>query len=244
MRKVLGVIGVWLALAVIFGAASGKGTAVIESLSMNEKITICHAAGLAGTTHFVELTISPNAVFGPGGHFNENGTTQAGHEQDYMGPCEEDETTTTETTTTTSTTTTQTTETTTTTQPPGERCPPGMSPVGGKDGDEFEPFHNQECCPDANNDQKCDVTTPPPVTGSTPPVTTTPAPNPPVTTTSPEPGETTEPAPSTPPVKQQSPPKKTSKPRPEKPKGTPKKAPPVCVPGAIETEQCGVQGSG
>ncbi len=57
----------------------------------NEKVTICHAAGLAGTTKYVTLTISHNAVYGPGGHFNENGTTQAGHEQDYLGACDEEE---------------------------------------------------------------------------------------------------------------------------------------------------------
>ena len=75
-------------------------------LRQNEdKVTICHAAGLAGTTHYITLTISRNAVFGPGGHFFENGTPQAGHEQDYMGACTTD-TTTTDTTDTTTTTTT------------------------------------------------------------------------------------------------------------------------------------------
>jgi hypothetical protein len=53
-----------------------------------DKVTICHAAGRAGTTHYVELTISERAVYKPnGGHFYENGTPQAGHEQDYFGPC-------------------------------------------------------------------------------------------------------------------------------------------------------------
>lgn len=61
---------------------------LVGTVSAGEKVTICHAAGQAGTTHYVELTISENAVYGPGGHFNENGTPQAGHEQDYLGPCE------------------------------------------------------------------------------------------------------------------------------------------------------------
>ena len=55
-----------------------------------EKITICHGAGQADTTHFETLTISRNAVYqdhGQGGHFYENGTPKAGHEQDYMGSC-------------------------------------------------------------------------------------------------------------------------------------------------------------
>ena len=59
-----------------------------------EKITICHAAGDEFTTHFIELTLSPNGVFGGGGqagHFNEDGTPKAGHEQDVFGPCEEKE---------------------------------------------------------------------------------------------------------------------------------------------------------
>lgn len=53
----------------------------------NNKITICHAAGLAGTTHYVTLTLSWHAVYGPAGHFFENGTPRAGHEEDYLGPC-------------------------------------------------------------------------------------------------------------------------------------------------------------
>lgn len=52
-----------------------------------EFVTICHATGLAGTDHFVTLTIPYNAVYGQAGHLNENGTTQAGHEEDYVGEC-------------------------------------------------------------------------------------------------------------------------------------------------------------
>lgn len=47
----------------------------------SDKITICHAAGRAGTTHYVEITVSANAA---NGHFYENGTPMAGHEQDYL----------------------------------------------------------------------------------------------------------------------------------------------------------------
>ena len=53
----------------------------------NTKVTICHAAGLAGTTQYVTLTIAWQAVYGEAGHFYENGTPRAGHEQDYLGPC-------------------------------------------------------------------------------------------------------------------------------------------------------------
>jgi hypothetical protein len=45
-----------------------------------EKVTICHAAGRAGTTHYVEITVGAPAQYG---HIDEHGTPQAGHEQDY-----------------------------------------------------------------------------------------------------------------------------------------------------------------
>lgn len=53
------------------------------------QVTICHVAGLAeDPANTVTLTIALVAAVGPAGHFNEDGTTQAGHEQDYWGPCE------------------------------------------------------------------------------------------------------------------------------------------------------------
>jgi len=54
-----------------------------------ETVTICHAAGQEGTTQFVTLTLPYDSVYGQAGHFNEGGTSLAGHEQDYLGPCEE-----------------------------------------------------------------------------------------------------------------------------------------------------------
>lgn len=118
--------------------ASALGAGVFASVVANEGqatgppefVTICHAAGLAGTTHFVTLTLPTVAVFGQAGHFFENGTPQAGHEQDYLGPCSGDETTPTDTEPTTPTeteppdddppptTTTPTTTTPTTPTPP------------------------------------------------------------------------------------------------------------------------------
>jgi len=79
-------------------------------------VTICHAAGLDGTTHYVTLTIPENAVYGQAGHFYENGTTRAGHEDDYLGECRVTTTTTEPTTTSTQVTTTATEPTTTSTQ--------------------------------------------------------------------------------------------------------------------------------
>ncbi|OGM13095.1 hypothetical protein A3A76_01735 [Candidatus Woesebacteria bacterium RIFCSPLOWO2_01_FULL_39_23] len=53
-----------------------------------EVVTFCHVAGQADDpANYVDLTLPWNAVYGQAGHFNENGTTQAGHEQDYLGPC-------------------------------------------------------------------------------------------------------------------------------------------------------------
>lgn len=79
-----------LALAVLVtGVAVLGGTAT----ATNNKVTICHAAGKAGTTKYVTLTISENAVYGRNGnagHFSENGTPAAGHEDDYFGACESD----------------------------------------------------------------------------------------------------------------------------------------------------------
>jgi hypothetical protein len=73
----IGIIGGILLLAFATAAAQPE----------NGKVTICHAAGLAGTTHYITLTIGWKAVYGPAGHFYENGTPRAGHEQDYFGPC-------------------------------------------------------------------------------------------------------------------------------------------------------------
>lgn len=52
-----------------------------------DKITICHAAGHDGTDNFVTLELSWQAVYGNGGHFEENGTPSAGHQGDSLGAC-------------------------------------------------------------------------------------------------------------------------------------------------------------
>jgi len=74
-------------LAFIYATVMFYVAVVAASAAPSDKVTICHAAGLAGTTHYVELTISYNAAFGQAGHFYENGTPRAGHEQDYLGQC-------------------------------------------------------------------------------------------------------------------------------------------------------------
>jgi len=89
MRKLLTTLGL-TGLLVLVG---GSLTSVAQE-GPPDKVTICHIAGLAApdNANEVTLTIPWVAVYGQAGHFNENGTTQAGHEEDYFGPCVEAET--------------------------------------------------------------------------------------------------------------------------------------------------------
>lgn len=57
-----------------------------------DKVLVCHAAGQAGTTKYVTLEVPANEGGYPQGHFTEGGTTAAGHEDDYLGACEEEPT--------------------------------------------------------------------------------------------------------------------------------------------------------
>jgi hypothetical protein len=47
-------------------------------------ITICHVVRWAGKTKYFPLTLPIRAVYGRGGHLNENGTPLRGHEQDFI----------------------------------------------------------------------------------------------------------------------------------------------------------------
>lgn len=84
-------LAVVTAMMLAFGLMSTAAPAGADDADHPKKVTICHAAGLEGTTHYITLTIGYQAVYGPAGHFYENGTTRAGHEQDYLGECREDE---------------------------------------------------------------------------------------------------------------------------------------------------------
>jgi len=88
MKRVLTVLGSVLVLI---------GLMLPVFATSQETFTFCHAAGQDDTTQFVTLTLPFEATFGQAGHFNEDGTTQAGHEQDYLGECIVDSTTTTTT---------------------------------------------------------------------------------------------------------------------------------------------------
>lgn len=78
---------------VVIAACSETGVTTLmtpgsPTLARAPKVTVCHAAGLAGTTHYIAITISANGLRG---HFLNNGTPKAGHEQDFIAsqerPC-------------------------------------------------------------------------------------------------------------------------------------------------------------
>lgn len=97
----------------------------------NDKVTICHVAGRADDpANYVTQTIAWQAVYGPGGHLNEDGTGQAGHEDDSLGECDPPEvTSTTEAPTTTAETTTTTEVVTETTEPETATTEPATTEV-------------------------------------------------------------------------------------------------------------------
>ena len=87
MKKTLKVAGFVTAVALAVAAGAN-----MQKLNADpaDKVTICHAAGRDGTTHYIEITVGWPAAYGPAGHFYENGTPRAGHEDDYLGPCKKE----------------------------------------------------------------------------------------------------------------------------------------------------------
>jgi hypothetical protein len=63
----------------------------LTAMGRMDMVTICHVVGPPGAEQHITLVVAAPAVFGPAGHFNDNGTPRAGHEGDYLGPCIEDE---------------------------------------------------------------------------------------------------------------------------------------------------------
>lgn len=126
MKRIAVVVG-FIGIAIAGFMASGSSAVVAQLVTNDDKITICHASGQEGTLKFETLTLAPEAVFGQAGHFFENGTPRAGHEQDYMGPCQGD------TTSTSTTTTTETEPTDVCPNIPGnqESVPPGFALIDG-----------------------------------------------------------------------------------------------------------------
>ncbi|HET9325797.1 MAG TPA: hypothetical protein VFQ05_03415 [Candidatus Eisenbacteria bacterium] len=74
-----------LALAAAVGLQIVLGPATVSAAK--DEVCICHATGRAPSTHFVTVCANRTAIYGQAGHFNEDGTPQAGHEEDYEGPC-------------------------------------------------------------------------------------------------------------------------------------------------------------
>jgi len=74
-----------LAVTVALALQAVVGPAKVSAAK--DEVCICHAAGQAGTTHFVTVCANRTAIFGQAGHFYEDGTPRAGHEEDYLGPC-------------------------------------------------------------------------------------------------------------------------------------------------------------
>ncbi len=72
---------------------SGETASVTVTNDDNERYTICHVAGLAAQpANYIILRDMPwQAIFGQAGHFEENGTPRAGHEQDFLITSPEDE---------------------------------------------------------------------------------------------------------------------------------------------------------
>lgn len=66
-------------------ATSSNNVLTAWTPTPSEKITICHVAGrMDEPANYITLEISFEALKG---HFYENGTPRAGHEEDHMGPC-------------------------------------------------------------------------------------------------------------------------------------------------------------
>lgn len=88
MRGSSGIVAAVI-VAALLGVVAATASAGGHGGGPPEKLTICHVAGLASDpANYVTLHLPPSAVYGNGGHFNENGTPQAGHEQDSFGECD------------------------------------------------------------------------------------------------------------------------------------------------------------
>ena len=77
-------------LVVAMVAGLSAGMLVFSSTSQAappDKVTICHADGKDGTTKFSTITVAPSA--GENHLDLVTGTPKAGHENDYLGPCNE-----------------------------------------------------------------------------------------------------------------------------------------------------------
>ena len=73
-------------------AGSSDPTPGFDPPPAGHTVTFCHVAGLEeDPANTITITTDEHAAYGPAGHFNENGTPAAGHEEDHLGVCAEDE---------------------------------------------------------------------------------------------------------------------------------------------------------
>lgn len=78
-----------LGTAAIAAVMLGFATQAEAEGGGQDKVTICHVAGLASDpANYITQTLAWPAVYGEAGHFYENGTPRAGHENDTLGECE------------------------------------------------------------------------------------------------------------------------------------------------------------
>jgi outer membrane biosynthesis protein TonB len=78
--RVLIVAAVAALLLFTVGALSVRAT-------QTPKVYVCHATS-SESNPYVTIEVPATESGYPQGHFTENGTQEAGHEEDYLGPCE------------------------------------------------------------------------------------------------------------------------------------------------------------
>jgi hypothetical protein len=95
MKKYLSIAAALMLSVIVVataGATRNDATPGWDPAPEGHTVTFCHVAGLAeDPANTVTITADEHAVFGQAGHFGENGTPNAGHEEDYLGPCENEE---------------------------------------------------------------------------------------------------------------------------------------------------------
>lgn len=79
----LGIIGIIL----FIGGTLRVRSIAVSHAQVPQEITLCYAVDKNGMVSYETGVKSFNEVYGKGGHFNEDGTPQLGHEKDYLGKC-------------------------------------------------------------------------------------------------------------------------------------------------------------
>lgn len=79
----LGLIGIALFIG---GTLRVRGVGISHA-QVPQEITLCYAVEDGSAVRYETGVKSFDEVYGKGGHFNEDGTPQLGHEKDYLGKC-------------------------------------------------------------------------------------------------------------------------------------------------------------